>query len=147
MSDNTFKQRFRKSLLFLSGLVGKECVEIRPVSTADGQPTRQQAEAASLCGYNAALICSFINNPAVQAEKPSCEICYNDWLLPESRVCRRKCYGGSRAASVWPLLSSRQRAQSQCSFQIRFQTCLFKQTAWSDSGLENHRIIKIGKHL
>lgn len=36
MNDKIFKQWFRKSLLFLSGLVGKECVEIRPVSTTDG---------------------------------------------------------------------------------------------------------------
>lgn len=31
LCDKVFKQRFRKSLFFLSGLVGKECVEIKPV--------------------------------------------------------------------------------------------------------------------
>lgn len=75
-----------ESLFFLSGLVGKECVEIRPVSIADGQPTCKQAERRLICVvYNAAVIPSFKNNPTVQAEKPSCKIQYNYWLLPESQ--------------------------------------------------------------
>lgn len=101
-----FSNRFRKSLLCLSGLVGKECVEIRPVSIADGQPTCKRAERRFICVvYNAAVIPSFINDPTVQAEKPSCEIQYNYWLLPESRVCVRKWYGGSRADPSFPLTS------------------------------------------
>lgn len=75
-----------ESLLFLSGLVGKECVEIRPVNIADGQPMHKQAERRLICVvYNAAVIPSFKNNPTVQAEKPSCKIQYNYWLLPESQ--------------------------------------------------------------
>lgn len=52
MSDKIFKQRFRKSLLLLNGLIflsGKECAKIRHFSSTDATKNNLCAEKQRVC--------------------------------------------------------------------------------------------------